>query len=131
MGGAGSPAAPPPAAPHVPPPPRPALPATPLDDADARTQTAAFIEAFVPASQVGVVVDVIVNELGGTGTRDALAQLRGRTRRSGLVAGSSASLLREMIDDFTQTWRTRTRSGTSTSGVRPRRRPRGMRRGTA
>ena len=43
---------------------------------------------------------MICNHLGGTGTRDAFAQLAERPQRSTLVAGSDADVLNDMISDF-------------------------------
>ena len=59
-----------------------------------------FEASFIPVGGEQQSADVICRELGGSGTRDAMAALSGRPRRASLAAGSSVSLLQDMVWDM-------------------------------
>ena len=62
-------------------------------------QSAAFLATFIPLGGESQPAATITAELGGEGTRDSMAALVGRQRRTTLAAGSATSVLKDMITD--------------------------------
>ena len=62
-------------------------------------QVANFLASFVPVGGELLPPETISLELGGAGTRDSMAALAGRQRRTSLAAGSATSLLKDIVMD--------------------------------